>query len=147
MSILRNLTSFNVPTSDLIHVYVLYIRSVLEQSSVLWSSSLTESDSSAIERAQKCALRNIFGASYKSYSASLIRSQLPTLKTRRALLNERFSEKCIRNPKTSDMFPQNEKVYNSRKTEKFKVQHARSERLAKSALPMMARALNSKYSI
>ena len=41
ISILRKLKAFQVPTDDLINIYVLYIRSRLEQSAVVWHSSLT----------------------------------------------------------------------------------------------------------
>ena len=34
MSIIRNLSSFRIQTEELIHIYSLYIRSILEQSSV-----------------------------------------------------------------------------------------------------------------
>ena len=42
MEMLRRLSSFNVPVEDLVHVYILYIISSLEQSSVIWHSTLTE---------------------------------------------------------------------------------------------------------
>ena len=41
MAILRNLNSFHVPVYEMINIYCLYIRSVAEQSSVVWSSSIT----------------------------------------------------------------------------------------------------------
>lgn len=46
MSISRNLSSFSLPSKDL---YKLYIRSLLEQSSVIWSKSLTEKEIAAFE--------------------------------------------------------------------------------------------------
>jgi hypothetical protein len=42
MLILKKLYSFAVPIEDLIQIYCLYVRSVLEQSSVVWSSSITK---------------------------------------------------------------------------------------------------------
>ena len=59
MTILRNLSNFNVPEQDLIHIYNLYIRSIVEQSSVVWGSSITEGEAAALERTQKAALRSI----------------------------------------------------------------------------------------
>ena len=147
MAILRNLSSYSIPQRDLVHLYNLYIRSILEQSSVVWGSAITERDSNAIERAQKCALRTIYKSEYISYSSSLERAGIPTLKSRRSLLSRRFSEKCIQNDKTKDMFPENEKVYQSRRTERFKLGHARHDRLARSALYSMKKELNSRYSI
>ena len=74
MSIIQSLSSFNVPREDLVHLYNLYIRSILEQSSVVWGSSITESESLALERAQKWAMRNIFQSQYISYSSALERA-------------------------------------------------------------------------
>ena len=41
MLILRKLSQFSVPVEELVHIYCMYIRSVAEQSSVVWSSALT----------------------------------------------------------------------------------------------------------
>ena len=60
MEILRRLSSFNIPVEDLVHVYILYIRSILEQSSVLWHSTITQENQADIERVQQNAFRNIF---------------------------------------------------------------------------------------
>ena len=50
MSILRKLKAFQVPTNDLMNIYVLYIRSRLEQSAVVWHSSLTLGEEKELER-------------------------------------------------------------------------------------------------
>ena len=63
MEILRRLYSFNVPKKQLVQIYMLYIRSVTEQSSVVWSSSITEEESEALERTQKVALKLYIGLS------------------------------------------------------------------------------------
>ena len=49
MSILHKLGQFNLPVEDLINIYVLYIRSVLEQSAVVWNSSITRGEQLEIE--------------------------------------------------------------------------------------------------
>ena len=41
MRMLHKLVEFNIPRQDLITIYILYIRSVLEQSSQVWHSSLS----------------------------------------------------------------------------------------------------------
>ena len=46
---------------DLIDIYVLYIRSVLEYCSVLWHSTLTVEQSDTIENVQKTCLKVILG--------------------------------------------------------------------------------------
>ena len=41
MTILKKLYDFKLPKSQLLQIYMTYIRSVTEQSSVVWSSSIT----------------------------------------------------------------------------------------------------------
>ena len=45
MEILRRLANFSAPVKDMVQIYIIYIRSILEQSCVIWHSSLTEEDS------------------------------------------------------------------------------------------------------
>ena len=59
MIILRNLYKFDVPVDDLLEIYVLYIRSVVEQSAVVWHSSITKGEQRDLERIQKVALKII----------------------------------------------------------------------------------------
>ena len=56
MIILMNLYQFDVPLEELVEIYYLYIRSVVEQSSVVVHSSITEGEQMDIERVQKVAL-------------------------------------------------------------------------------------------
>ena len=86
MIILKNLFQFNVPISDLILIYTLYIRSVLEQSAVVWHSSITKGEELDIERVQKVALKIILSEQYKSYSEALELTGLDSLKFRRKKL-------------------------------------------------------------
>ena len=53
MRMLHKLVEFNVPVEDLLTIYILYIRSVLEQSCQMWHSSLTFENLTDIERVQK----------------------------------------------------------------------------------------------
>ena len=48
--IIRKLFEFNVPVKDLVNIYILFIRSILEQACVVWHSSITEGESEDIER-------------------------------------------------------------------------------------------------
>ena len=57
MVILHRLGKFSLPVEDLVTIYILYIRSVLEQSAVVWNSSISKGEQLDIERVQKCALR------------------------------------------------------------------------------------------
>ena len=142
MVILRNLNTFHVPIGEVINIYCLYIRSVAEQSSVVWSSSLTSGEVNDLERIQKVALRIILQSEYKDYINALKVTNLQTLRVRRSLLSQRFAIKCTKNEKMNDMFPLNQTNLNTRYSEKYVVTRAKTSRLANSAIPMMQRQLN-----
>ena len=76
MIILRNLYPFHVPVADMVNIYCLYIRSVAEQSSVVWSSSITSGEEYDLERIQKVALRIILKDNYESYKNALFLTNL-----------------------------------------------------------------------
>ena len=44
MELLRKLGKFNPPIEEMKNIYILYIRSILEQSSCIWHSDLNEED-------------------------------------------------------------------------------------------------------
>ena len=142
MLILKKLYSFNVPTENMVNIYVLYIRSVVEQSSVVWSSSITQGQEYDLERVQKVALRIIFNGNYESYEDALSYSGLKTLKDRRKDLSLNFAKKCTKNKETKTMFPLKTGNLKTRKNETYRVTHAKTTRLAKSAIPSMQRQLN-----
>ena len=59
------------------------MRSQLELSAVVWSSSLTDQNKTDLERVQRSALRIILGQKYKRYSNALNALNLETLEERR----------------------------------------------------------------
>ena len=61
-------------------IYILYIRSILEQSCVVWHSSLTEENVLDLERVQKAVIRLILGEKYKNYEDGLLKVNLESLK-------------------------------------------------------------------
>ena len=66
MIILKNLFSFGVSLHDLVEIYKLYVRSVVEQSVVVWHSSITCGEDLELERVQKVALRIILKEKFYS---------------------------------------------------------------------------------
>ena len=77
----------------------------LEQSCVVWHSSLTEENKEDLERVQKAAVRLIFGKHYENYGDALDKLNLQTLEERREALSLKFAENCLKNPKVANMFP------------------------------------------
>ena len=124
------------------NIYVLYIRSVLEQSAVVWSSSICKGEQLDIERVQKCALRAILKEGYNSYEDALITCNLDTLKARRNQLCLSFATKCTKSEKSSHLFPTKENAVETRNNEKYFVTKFCTDRLGNSAIPFMQRLLN-----
>ena len=144
MMILHKLYEFNVPDEDMVTIYVLFLRSILEQSCVVWHTSLTVEEITDLERVQKVACKIILKDRYDNYEQALNYLNLDKLSKRRDDLCLRFSKKCLKMNKTKDMFPLNPNTQqdNLRFTEKYMVQHATTGRLLDSAIPQMQRALN-----
>ena len=57
MQLLHEMSNFGAPLSDMKDIYVLFIRSYLEQSSSVWHSSLTQDNIDDLERVQKSAFK------------------------------------------------------------------------------------------
>ena len=140
MRLLHKLVDFCVPQGDLVTIYILYVRSILEQSCQVWHSSLTLEDFHDLERVQKNALKIILQEAYLSYSNAMSLTGLQTLFERRSLLSLKFAKSCVKNTQTEHMFPlnpANQDVYNTRFREKYLVTKARTERFKSSAIPYM----------
>ena len=75
MQLLNAAANFTRNRQDLKNIYLTFIRSILEQSAVVWHSSLTKKNRRDLERIQKSAVRVIMGNSYKSYKESLTKTK------------------------------------------------------------------------
>ena len=144
MRLLHKLVDFGVPLDDLVQIYILYVRSILEQSCQVWHSSLTLENFQDLERVQKNGLKIILQENYISYSNALDTTGLSTLFERRSKLCLKFAKSCLKNSEMKKMFPLNPVEYGikTRFRNKFRVTHARTERLMTSAIPYMQRLLN-----
>ena len=107
MMILRKLYSFKVEESDLVNIYILHIRSIVEQSCQVWHFTITEEEKSDLERVQKVACKIILQDDYISYEQALQELNLETLSASRDILCLKFAKKYLKNPKAKDMFPLN----------------------------------------
>ena len=146
MEILRKIASFGASKDDMKQIYFSFVRSQLEQSAVVWHSSLTEENKADLERVQKSAVKIILGGQYNGYRNSLKNLNMETLDERREKLCLNFAKRCLRNEKTSKSFPENSKnhVMKNRKQEKYQVQHANTKRFKESALIYMQNLLNQQ---
>ena len=146
IELLRKMSEFTKSKEDRLHIYKTYIRSVLEQSCVVWNENISKQNERELERVQKVSVRLIIGK-YESYTEALKILKIETLKERRQELCNRFAEKCIQNERTTHMFKKNIKNHkmNLRNSEKYKVISARTVRMKKSAVPSMSKHLNKKH--
>ena len=144
LELLRKVSSFGASIEDMKNIYVLYIRSVLEQSCIVWHSRLTEENSQDIERVQKAAMRIILGIKYTEYENALEKVDLEKLSERRTMLCLKFAQNCLKHEKTKDIFKLSEKNHpmRTRYPEHFDVKYANTGRLQTSAIPYMQRLLN-----
>ena len=71
LELIRRLYQFKVPTIDLVAIYTLYVRSMLEFSCCVWHFNITQEESSEMERVQKVACRIILKENYLSYENAL----------------------------------------------------------------------------
>ena len=78
MSSITKLKYVGVVRDDLIDVYKLFNKSLLEYCCVAFHSSLNLDNIQDIERIQKTALRVIFGEDYQDYQSALRQSGLET---------------------------------------------------------------------
>ena len=102
LTMLTKLKYNGTSVEDLLDIYILYIRSVLEYCSVAFHSSLTDVDARKLEGVQRTCLRVILGDMYVGYEAALEMCGLESLDTRREKRCLSFSLKCVKHPKTRD---------------------------------------------
>ena len=146
MQLLNTAASFTANVQDLKSIYLTYIRSVLEQSAVVWHSGLTNKNRRSLERVQKAAVRVILKQKYTNYKSGLKMLNIQTLEERRELLCLRFAKRCLQNEKVKNIFPR--KISNhkmrKRKIKKFKENKVNTTRYGKSAIPYMQKLLNKE---
>ena len=130
----------------MVHMWIIYCRSVLEQSAVVWSSSLTEENCTDLERTQKSFTKLILKKKYTTYEKSLIKLNLTTLKQRRQDLTLRFAQHCLKSEKFKTLFPENDTHHiNTRHKKKFKIPFPNTNRAQNSGVTKMKRQLNEHY--
>ena len=144
ITMITKLKYVGVPEQDLLEIYKLFIRSLLEYCCVAWHSSLTQDQSYDIERVQRTALKVILGDTYQNYEAALKQCNLETLFSRREHRCLSFGLKCLKHSKHKTMFPLNpsEGDLYLRDQSKFSVNFAKHSYYQNSAIPYIQNMLN-----
>ena len=146
MQLLRKVWSFGSTLQEMVHLWKIFCRSILEQTCVVWDSGLTKENIQDLERTQKTFVKLILEENYKNYQCSLQTLQLETLEERRKNISLNFAKTSIADGHFSDLFPIRNKTHpmKKRKIKKFKVFHAHTERYRNSPILSMQRMLNDE---
>ena len=144
MTIMHKLYKFNIPQEDLVMIYCMYIRSIVEYNSSVWFSSITQEPKNNLERVQKIDCMIILKTDFVNYESALKKLDLQSLSERRLMLASRFANKCTKNDRFGNLFPTNENILNLRRIEKYEVKNASTQKLYRSSIPAMQRMLNSE---
>ena len=146
MQLLNRAAGFTSNIEDLKSIYLTYVRSVLEQSAVVWHSSLSSKNRKDLERVQKAAVRVILQQRYKGYKRGLKTLRIQTLEKRREMLCLRFAKNCLKNEKLKKLFPirKIEHKMKKRKIQKFRTKKTNNLRYQRSAIQHMQSLLNKE---
>ena len=144
MQLLHKIKQFNPPIEDMKTIYILFIRSLLEQCSSLWHYSLTLENINTIERVQKSAFKIILQKQYKTYKHALNILDMETLVERRENLFKSFVLKNQQNEKLKEYFIRNDNSYKNklRTNEKYRVTRCNTDRPKNSTILQMQKIIN-----
>ena len=122
------------------HLWIIFCRSLL----LVWHSSLTQENIDDLEGMQKTFTKLVLKEKYLSYEDSLIKLNLDPLSQRRQALSLKFAKDGLKYEQLKDLLPVNMKEHNMkiRKSEKYKVNFANTERLKNGSVIMMQNYLN-----
>ena len=146
MQLLRELQRFGSSTHEMVHFWILFCRSILEQSCVVWGGSLTQENIESLERTQKTFSKMVLKQRYKNYENALLFLNLDTLEQRRKEFFKRFAKNEILKNTLNDLLPLNNKKHNmkTRKNEKYVVNFANTNRLKNASVISMQKILNDE---
>ena len=141
--ILRRLVEMGVSHEHLILTYVTRVCVYLEFNVPLWTFTISKITSKKIERVQRIAVSVILGKeAHRDYFCNLAMLDLEPLQNRRDLICQKFAKKVIKHPTHQNMF----KLAEKSKTRSKRVviePYCRTRRYERSALPSLAKVLNS----
>ena len=120
------------------HFWILFCRSVLEQSCVVWGTSLNQENKNDLERTQKTFCKLVLKEKYKNYENAILKLNLDTLENRRKELILRFAKNGIKKNTLNDK----KHEMNKRSNEKYAVDFAFTDRMKNGSVITMQKLLN-----
>ena len=130
---------------DLVLIFTMYIRPLLEFAAPVWSPGLTVSQSDQIERVQRRALKMICWPESDSYRVLLQRFNLETLCDRRTLILTQFAKSLLLSDRHRHLLPQTRfdlTGLNLRNSQILHMPQTRTQRYRQSSIPSLIRLLN-----
>ena len=104
MQLLRAVWGFGSTLSELVHLWKLFCLSVLEQSCVVWGSSLTQENKEDLELTKRSFAKLVLRDNYKDYEGALLQLNLEKLTDRRQRLMLKLAKIGIENGHLSEYF-------------------------------------------
>ena len=96
MLLLKQTLRFGASREEMVHLWIIYCRSVLEQSAIFWSSSLSQENREDLEKTQKSFAKLVLKQEYDNYETALLKLNLQTLEQRRKELCLNFAKDSIK---------------------------------------------------
>ena len=81
IQLLGKVWTFGSSCEEMVHLWKLFCRSILEQTCVLWDSGLTKQNKNDLERTQKTFSKLLLQENYANYKSALDLFQLETLES------------------------------------------------------------------
>ena len=135
------------PAEDMLTIFQIYIRPILEYVCAVWHSSLTKHQSHQIERIQKRTCKVILGNDYQDYESALRELKISSLADRREDLVLKFGQQVLNSERHRHMLPEQRSVkHNLRHSNKFPTPMCKTNRFQNSTIPFIINKLNSHVS-
>ena len=144
--LIRNVIKFGATRTELVHLWIVFCRSVLEQSCAVWHSMLSQENKEDLERMQKIFVKLVLKNKFTTYDTGLLHLNLETLEMRRERLCLKFAKDSMKNNKFTDIIKESEKLHSMqmRQENEYKVTHANTERLKNSSVIHFQKIMNSE---
>ena len=84
---------------EMVHLWIVFCRSVIEQSCVVWHGSLTQENIDNLECTQKRFAKLVMKEKYQNYVDALLLLNLDSLETRRNDISLKIAQAGIKNNK------------------------------------------------
>ena len=146
MILIRQILSFGATNAEMVHFWIVFCRSLLEQASVVWHTSLSKENTDDLERTQKSFAKLVLKNQYNTYEDALEKLNLDTLADRRKKISLKFAQDGIKFDTFNDLLKKKEKNLQceTRYQNEFEIQFANTERLKKSSVIYLQNLLNEK---